>query len=145
MRWQSSDSVFRAADGELAQLLLRPGCHFETIDIDGQPVGFIAADFGWVDELTGRTECYLYDCYVIPERRREGIAVEALQALERTAFERNCAYITGTITGPDLQHANMVLGHIRDHGWHPCQMVLRSRGPLFPNRLDPEHDKQQRA
>ena len=99
MSWQTPGSAIKAADVELARLLRSEHCVLHVIESDDELIGFIAAEIGKPQELTGRPECYLYDYYVIPEHRGQGHSQVMTDCLEGLALEHGCEYMTGTVTG----------------------------------------------
>ena len=131
MSWQEPDSAVRAADIELARFLRSEHCVLHVIESDGELIGFMAAEIGKPQELTGRPECYLYDYYVTPEHRGNGHSQVMTDCLEWLALEKGCQYMTGTVTGPSAHRMNEILTRIGQIGWVPYQHVYRCRAPLL--------------
>ena len=131
MSWQTPDAAIKAADVELARLLGSEHCVLHVIESGDALIGFIAAEIGKPQELTGRPECYLYDYYVIPEHRGQGHSQVMTDCLEGLALEQGCEYMTGTVTGPSVERMNAIVARIGQVGWVPYQRVYRCRAPLL--------------
>ncbi len=129
--WQDLQVALKAADAELARVLSCEHSVLHVVESNDELVGFIAAEIGKPQELTGRRECHLYDYYVIPPYRGEGFSRIMTRCLERLALEEGCEYMTGTITGPTPVKMNSILTKIEQDGWVPYQQIYRCRAPLL--------------
>ena len=128
--WQEHQAALEAADAELARVLSSEHSILQVVESDDELVGFIAAEIGKPQELTGRRECHLYDYYVTPPHRGKGFSQMMTRCLERLALKEGYEYISGTITGPTPVKMNAILGQISPHGWVPYQQIYRCRAPL---------------
>ena len=129
--WQDGELALKAADTDLARVLSSEHGVVHVVESDDELVGFIAAEIGQPQELTGRRECHLYDYYVTPPHRGKGFSQTMTRCLERLALQQGCEYMTGTITGPTPAKMNAILTKIRQAGWVPYQQIYRCRAPLL--------------
>ena len=130
--WQERQAALDAADGELARVLGSEHSILHVVESGDELVGFIAAEIGKPQELTGRRECHLYDYYVTPPHRGKGFSQMMTRCLERLVLKEGYEYMTGTITGPTPLKMNTILNQLSQDGWVPYQQIYRCRAPLRP-------------
>ncbi len=91
---------------------------------DPEPVGVVTGGVSSSPELYARGDsCYVDGLYVVPERRREGIAGELLNRMKAWGRERGCEYARLSVHVDN--HAAMAF--YEAHGFEPKFRSLRRR------------------
>lgn len=54
-------------------------------------------DYGFATYELAGDECYIKDLYVIPSKRKEGLASEMANEISQIAKEKGCKYLTGSV------------------------------------------------
>jgi GNAT superfamily N-acetyltransferase len=95
-------------------------------ETSGQPIGF-ALFFQTFSTFAGRPGLYLEDLFVLPDYRRQGVAVALLQALFQAARDRNCARVEWTVLDwnePAIKFYTEKLGVKILRDWWRCRVEL---------------------
>jgi GNAT superfamily N-acetyltransferase len=95
-------------------------------ETSGQPIGF-ALFFQTFSTFAGRPGIYLEDLFVLPDYRRQGVAVALLQALFQAARDRNCARVEWTVLDwnePAIKFYTEKLGAKILRDWWRCRLEL---------------------
>jgi GNAT superfamily N-acetyltransferase len=95
-------------------------------ETSGQPIGF-ALFFQTFSTFAGRPGLYLEDLFVLPDYRRQGVAVALLQALFQAARDRNCARVEWTVLDwnePAIKFYTEKLGAKILRDWWRCRVEL---------------------
>ena len=100
-------------------------------EISGKPVGF-ALFFQTFSTFVGRPGIYLEDLFVLPEHRRQGIAMALFQELFRIARERDCGRVEWSVLDwnePAIKFYKERLGAKILKEWLRCRLELTPSAP----------------
>ena len=100
-------------------------------ELSGKAAGF-ALFFQTFSTFVGRPGIYLEDLFVLPEYRRQGIALALFQELFRIARERNCLRVEWTVLDwnePAIKFYTEKLGAKILRDWWRCRVELTPGTP----------------
>ena len=100
-------------------------------ELSGKAVG-VALFFQTFSTFVGRPGIYLEDLFVLPEYRRQGIALALFQELFRIARERNCLRVEWTVLDwnePAIKFYTEKLGAKILRDWWRCRVELTPGTP----------------
>jgi GNAT superfamily N-acetyltransferase len=116
------EDVRRALEGP------KPMVEVFLAEISGKPVGF-ALFFQTFSTFVGRPGIYLEDLFVLPEYRRQGIAMALFLELFRIARERDCRRVEWTVLDwnePAIKFYTEKLGAKILREWWRCRVEVNT-------------------
>ena len=121
---------------DLGRALVGPTPMVEVFlaELSGKAVGF-ALFFQTFSTFVGRPGIYLEDLFVLPEYRRQGIALALFQELFRIARERDCLRVEWTVLDwnePAIKFYTEKLGAKILRDWWRCRVEVTSGTPTTP-------------